>query len=83
MEVGDNPLQTFVLVPPLGSSGFWSFLHQHLRDLDVCEILQLLNRQFKNFEMVRLEQRSMLLKTWYQSSARLPGGGRRRAVALC
>ena len=39
MEVGDNTLQTFVLVPPLGSSGFWSFLYLHLRDLDACEVL--------------------------------------------
>ena len=29
-------------LPPLGSSGFWSFLHQHLRDLDVGEVLLLL-----------------------------------------
>ena len=42
MEVGDNPLQTFVVLPTLGSSGFWSFLHQHLRDLDVGEVLLLL-----------------------------------------
>ena len=42
MEVGDNLLQTFVILPPLGSSGFWSFLHQHPRDLDVCEVLLLL-----------------------------------------
>ena len=29
-------------LPPLGSSGFWSFLHQHLRDLHVGEVLLLL-----------------------------------------
>ena len=39
MEVGDDPLKTLIVLPPLGSSGFRSFLHQHLRHLHVGDIL--------------------------------------------
>ena len=35
VEVSDNPLQTFVALPSLYSSGFLSSLHQHLRDLNI------------------------------------------------
>ena len=42
VKVGNNTLKTFVVLSPLSGSGFRSFLHQHLCDLYISDILLLL-----------------------------------------